>query len=139
MIALVGPFRPSEAGSELTKLRGSEPRGPLPRIDASAVRDAHEAVRYGVRSGALTSAHDVAEGGLAVAIAECCIAGGIGAHVELDDLFGEALGCAFVVSGSDLQGWDVVGRVGGGELEITGRLKLPVTELQAARDSGLHC
>jgi hypothetical protein len=44
-----------------------------------------------------------------------------------------------VVSGPDLQGWDVVGRVGGGELEITGRLKLPVTELQAARDSGLHC
>ena len=35
-----------------------------------------------VRSGALRSAHDVAEGGVAVALAECCIAGGVGARVD---------------------------------------------------------
>ena len=71
-------------------------------MDVQAVRDAHEAVRDGVRSGALHNAHDIAEGGLAVAIAECCIAGGIGASVELPadlELFGEAPGRAFVVSG----------------------------------------
>ena len=39
----------------------------------------HAAVRQGVRSGALRSAHDVAEGGLAVALAECCVASGRGA------------------------------------------------------------
>ena len=32
-------------------------------------------------SGALSSAHDIAEGGLAVALAECCLAGGLGAEV----------------------------------------------------------
>ena len=34
-------------------------------------------------TGALTSAHDIAEGGLAVALAECCLAGGIGATVTV--------------------------------------------------------
>ena len=62
----------------------------------------HAAIRQAVRSGALRSAHDVAEGGLAVALAECCVAGGLGAEVDLDAaeaaLFGEGPG-AFVVSG----------------------------------------
>ena len=39
-----------------------------------------------MRRGLLASAHDIAEGGLAVALAECCLAGGIGAEVELDGL-----------------------------------------------------
>jgi phosphoribosylformylglycinamidine synthase len=138
-IALVGTFDPSPSGSELAKLDGQPPRGPLPRVDAAAVRDAHEAVRYGVRSEALKGAHDVAEGGLAVAMAECCIAGGIGATVRLPDLFGEALGCAFIVSGPDLEGWNVIGQVGGSHLEIAGQLKIGVSDLRDAWASGLRC
>ena len=45
-----------------------------------------------MRTGLVSSAHDVSEGGLAVALAECCIAGGIGARVEVSDLFGEGPG-----------------------------------------------
>jgi phosphoribosylformylglycinamidine synthase subunit PurL len=136
-IALVGPFAPSRVGSELAKLLGEAPAGELPVMDKQAVRDAHEAVREGVRSGALHSAHDIAEGGLAVAIAECCLAGGVGAKVELSDLFGEAPGCGFVVSGPELEGFEVIGRVGGKELEIVGQLKLPVSALRDAREAGL--
>ena len=44
--------------------------------------------------GALASAHDIAEGGLAVALAECCLAGGIGARVELGDGLWEAMSLA---------------------------------------------
>ncbi len=136
-IALVGPFVPSLAGSELAKLRGVPPAGPLPTIDATAARDAHAAVREGVRAGALHSAHDIAEGGLAVALAECCIAGGIGATVQLPkglDPFAEAPGRAFVVSGpaSALDGFKVIGQVGGDELEIAGRLKLAVSAMREA-------
>ena len=40
-----------------------------------------DAVRAAARTGKLTCIHDVAEGGLAVALAECCVAGGIGAAV----------------------------------------------------------
>jgi phosphoribosylformylglycinamidine synthase subunit PurL len=82
-IAFVGPFAPSLAGSELSKLRGEPLPDGLPATDSAALRAAIEAVRDAVRSGELRSAHDVAEGGVAVALAECCLAGGIGARVEL--------------------------------------------------------
>src|SRR5439155_12716868 len=105
-IALVGPFAGSLLASELAKLRG-EPLGEeLPQIDIDAVSAAHDAVRQAVRSGALASAHDIAEGGLAAALAECCLAGQLGASIELEatapaaaTLFGEGPG-GFVVSAS---------------------------------------
>ena len=141
-IALVGPFEPSPAGSELAKLLGRPPGGELPVVKATAVRDAHDTVRHGVRSEALQNAHDIAEGGLAVALAECCIAGGLGASVRLPeglDPFGEAPGCGFIVSGppSAVAGFVVLGRVGGDRLEIEGLLDLAVSELRDARESGL--
>ena len=141
-IALVGAFAPLPAGSELAKLRGHALAGPLPEIDPGAVRDAHDHVRSAVRSGALTNAHDIAEGGLTVALAECCVAGQIGATVTLPDgldPFAEALGRAFVVSGPDsaLPGATIIGRVGGDALAITGVLNVAVSAMTAARDTGL--
>jgi phosphoribosylformylglycinamidine synthase subunit PurL len=44
-----------------------------------------------VRAGLLASAHDIAEGGLAVALAECCLAGEVGASVRLADDFWETI------------------------------------------------
>ena len=96
--------RRRSTGSELAKLRGEAPAGELPAADLGELRALHAAVRQAVRSGALRSAHDVAEGGLAVALAECCVAGGLGAEVDARRrrtrraLFGEGPG-AFVVSG----------------------------------------
>jgi phosphoribosylformylglycinamidine synthase subunit PurL len=84
-IALLGPFAPSLAASELAKLRGEALPDGLPEIDIHAVRAAHAAVREAVRAGSLSSAHDIAEGGLAVALAECCLAGALGAEVTLGD------------------------------------------------------
>jgi phosphoribosylformylglycinamidine synthase subunit PurL len=116
-VALVGPFRPSLGASELAKLRGELLPDGLAELDIEAVRAAHAAVREAVRSGALSSAHDIAEGGVAVALAECCLAAGLGAEIalgaetaaetaaELDGaagvqtaLFGEGPG-GFIVSG----------------------------------------
>jgi phosphoribosylformylglycinamidine synthase II len=90
-IALVGPFAPSLAASELAKLLGQPLPDGLARIDIAAVAATQDAVRAAVRAGALASAHDIAEGGLAVALAECCIAGGLGAQVELGEGFWEAI------------------------------------------------
>jgi phosphoribosylformylglycinamidine (FGAM) synthase-like enzyme len=111
-------------------------------MDVQAVRDAHEAVRLGISSGALHNAHDIAEGGLAVAIAECCIAGRIGATVRLPDgldPFAEALGRAFVVSGPEdaLAGHLIIGHVGGDQLILEGQLKLAVSALREVRERGL--
>src|SRR5205807_7176710 len=102
------------------------------------------AVREAVRSGGLSSAHDIAEGGLAVALAECCAAGGIGAGVTVPeglDPFGEAPGRAYVVSGPEAQVsrlGPLIGRVGGPALQIDGLLTVAVSALVQARDGGLR-
>ncbi len=94
----------------------------------------------------LSSVHDVAEGGVAVALAECCVAGGHGADVELPGdesaLFGEGPG-AFVASGPREAftafggAATVVGTVGGDALRIAGVLELPVAELAGVHADGL--
>jgi phosphoribosylformylglycinamidine synthase len=88
-IALVGPFAPALAASELQKLHGEPLPDGLPRIDVRAVCAAQDAIREAVREGRLASAHDVAEGGLAVALAECCLAGNVGASVTVGADFWE--------------------------------------------------
>jgi phosphoribosylformylglycinamidine (FGAM) synthase-like enzyme len=144
-IALVGDFRPSLRGSELAKLRGEAPAGPLPPMDAGAILAAHEAVRAAVGAGALRSAHDVAEGGVAVAVAECCVLGVVGATVEwaADEaaLFGEAPGRAFLISGppdtvAAVPGARVVGTVGGDRVRV-GPVDLGLEELGRVRREGL--
>jgi phosphoribosylformylglycinamidine synthase len=140
-IAIVGEFTPALAGSELAKLRGEEIAGPLPPLNPQAARDAFALVRERVNAGDLHSAHDIAEGGIAVAIAECCIAGSIGATVALPnvDPFAEAPGRAFIVSGPPeaLAGLPVIGRVGGDALELQGTLNVAVSDLHDARERGL--
>ncbi len=89
LIALVGPFEPSLAASELAKLRGEPLPQRLPDIDIGAVAGAQLAIRDAVRRGVAHSAHDIAEGGLAVALAECCLAGGLGADIHLGGLIRE--------------------------------------------------
>jgi phosphoribosylformylglycinamidine synthase len=143
-IALVGPFEPSLKGSELAKLRGEPPDGPLPALDPGATRAAQELVREAVRGGRLGSVHDISEGGVAVALAECCLAGDIGAVVSisggLEQLFGEAPGRGFIVSGAeeDLAGIGVIiGQVGGSSLEVAGVLSIGLQKLREVRDRGL--
>jgi phosphoribosylformylglycinamidine synthase len=145
-----GSWAPAATGSELAKLRGETPFGELPHADLGELRALHAAVRQAVRAGALRSAHDVAEGGLAVALAEACLAGGLGATVDLSPLrpageallFGEGPG-AFVVSGPEqsLRAFGGaatrIGVVGGSSLSIAGALSVPVAELGAAHAGGL--
>ena len=148
-IGLAGPFAARLAASELAKLRGEPLPDGLPAVDVSAVRAAHEAVRDAVRAGELSSAHDIAEGGLAVALAECALAGGVGARVTVDPgddawtrLFGEAPGTGFVVSGSREAlaslGAEVLGEVGGDVVEISAgdvALRATLAELREAHGS----
>jgi phosphoribosylformylglycinamidine synthase len=46
----------------------------------------HQAVLSAIQGGLINSAHDLSEGGLAVALAECCISGKIGVQVEQSEL-----------------------------------------------------
>jgi phosphoribosylformylglycinamidine synthase len=149
-VGFAGPFRPRLPGSELAKLRGEALPVGLDEIDVAALRAAQEAIRDAVRAGELSSAHDVAEGGFLVAVAESCLAGGLGATLDLgpsDDLerilFGESPGSGFVVSGSEEAllrlgehvGLDVFGTVGGDALDVTSgdvRVSATLDELRSA-------
>jgi phosphoribosylformylglycinamidine synthase II len=153
-IALAGPFVPSLAACELEKLRGEPLPDGLPEFDLAAVRAAQLAVRDAVREGALASTHDIAEGGLAIALAECCLAGGLGAEIALDspasalagsELFGEGTG-GFVVSGTaealralgERVPVRALGTVGGDALKIAAAaITITLAELAGAH-SGLQ-
>ncbi len=136
-VALVGwgEDAPSLDASELAKLRGEPLPDGLPAADLQRAIATQTAIRAAVRAGSLSSAHDVAEGGLAVALAECCLAGGLGARIALEaaiedrehhaTLFGEAPG-GFLVSGPESALGELarhttvrlLGRVGGESLRI---------------------
>jgi hypothetical protein len=140
---------PSLAASELAKLRGEALPGALPAVDLDGCVAGLAAIRDAVRAGELHSCHDVAEGGLLVAVAECCLAGGVGATLDLGHprepmarLFGEGPG-GFVVSGprealdelADRVHVDVLGEVGGDALALRigeHELSLSLDELRGA-------
>jgi phosphoribosylformylglycinamidine synthase len=130
-IALLGPFSPTLAGSELAKQRGELEMG-LPQPEIEAVAAACGKVREAVRAGKLSSAHDISDGGLACALAESAIAGGLGCSIDLqplrergcspeEALFGEGAG-GFLLSGErevlKELGATPLGRVGGTTIEI---------------------
>jgi phosphoribosylformylglycinamidine synthase len=84
VVALAGHFAPSLAGSELEKLRGRLSEG-LNDIDLPAHARALAVIRDAVRSGLVVAAHDIAEGGLAVALAEMSIPERIGVRAKIDE------------------------------------------------------
>jgi len=57
--------------------------GKPPVIDYDLERRVQAACREGIRQGWVRSAHDCAEGGLTVALAEACISGQLGAQINL--------------------------------------------------------
>jgi len=56
--------------------------GRAPPVDLAAERGAGQVVRRLIGEGLLSAVHDISDGGLAVALAEMALAGGIGAEVE---------------------------------------------------------
>jgi len=64
--------------------------GALPDLDLAASVAAAQFVAAAVREGAVWCAHDVSDGGIAVAIAEMCCHGGAGVHARIPSLGGPA-------------------------------------------------
>jgi phosphoribosylformylglycinamidine synthase subunit PurL len=147
LVALVGPYAPDLLGSELEKLRGRLADS-LPEFSLREQAEGLGALRSAVRTGALPTAHDSSEGGLACSLAECCIEGGIGARIELPEgaavesfLFGEGPG-GVIVAGpraavEAVPGAVVIGAVGGDSLEIEGQLSVPVEGLRSVYEGAI--
>lgn len=94
VIVLISGWRAGDEAApvcELESLGGSEylntihglAAGRPPVLDMEREKRVHEAVIKAVRNGLLSSAHDCADGGLAITLAESCIMGMVGANVSL--------------------------------------------------------
>lgn len=157
-IALLGPFNPSLAGSELQKLRAETGPG-LPDFQIEPIAAAQGVVREAIRAGAVRCAADISEGGVAATLAELAIRSDNGCDARLDGLiaqrdctaedalFGEGPG-GFILAGPQqaLEGLggagvelEIIGTVAGDEtISIAAgetQIAVSVTDAGAAFDS----
>ncbi|MEZ2225169.1 MAG: phosphoribosylformylglycinamidine synthase subunit PurL [Microcoleus sp.] len=128
---------PTLGGSEYLAAIHGIIAGKPPKINFELERKVQAVCRDGIRQGWVCSAHDCAEGGIAIALAESCISGKLGAEVHLggnsasvsrwdEVLFGEMGNCIVVSVAPKNQGiweayleeylpkmWQKIGVVGG--------------------------
>ncbi|MCK6207302.1 phosphoribosylformylglycinamidine synthase subunit PurL [Bacillus infantis] len=84
LIYLLGETKAEFGGSELQKLVHGEIFGKAPELDLAKEARNQEQVLKAIRAGLVSSAHDLAEGGLAVAAAESVIGSeGLGASIRI--------------------------------------------------------
>jgi phosphoribosylformylglycinamidine synthase subunit PurL len=156
VVYLLGVTGEDLGGSELLKAVHGKVAGRPPRLDLGAEKALHEFMATAAREGLLRSAHDLSDGGLAVALAECCFAGeeaGLGGRFELAGdlrpdlaLFSETPSRMIVTTRDEPRlrellahhgvHWVRLGAVGGDRLVVSagGRalVDAPVAELHAA-------
>jgi phosphoribosylformylglycinamidine synthase len=157
LVVMLGDTGDELGGSEYLKLVHGMVAGRPPRIDLRMEKGVQTTCIEGNRRGIILSAHDCSEGGAAVALLECCCAGGVGAGLEVDTalaplswLFSESQS-RFVVTlrEEDLEALSVLaearhvplhvlGRTGGNRLAIGGWIDLTIDEMRAAREEALE-
>jgi phosphoribosylformylglycinamidine synthase II len=153
IIVLLGRTREELGGSEYLKIVHELVKGAPPWIDLRFEQAVQSCCREAIERGILRSAHDVSDGGLAVALAECCVGGPdkpLGARIETHEMIrGDALlfsesQSRIVVSleEKDLNQLQeiarkqhvpvqVIGAVGGTRLTIQPLLQLPIDEVRS--------
>ena len=144
------------AGSEYLQRVHGRVEG-SPNIDIDLEKRVQALCRDAIESALITSAHDCSEGGLAVALAECSIQGGIGFTGDFPvdrrwdvTLFGERQS-RIVVGVSEGQ-WEALvrlasdsdvpvvklGYTGGDQFQLKGQVDLPVLQISEVWNKGLE-
>ncbi len=150
VIALLGATRDELGASEFLRTIHGRDEGPCPDIDLEAERRLIDLLVRLAEERRLASAHDVSDGGLAVALAECAMESGLGAQVRLEPgvrpsalLFGESTGRAVITFAAEDEGsvrsaaeaagvpLAPIGRVGGERLRVTAGGRVLLDELVA--------
>src|SRR5687768_6568057 len=159
IVVLLGRTREELGGSEYLKLIHNAVKGTPPWIDLKLEQAIQNCCIEAIERGILRSAHDVSDGGLAVALAECCIGGPekpLGVRTEMREmiradalLFSESQSRILVsMQEKDLSQLQeiasrfavplqVLGAVGGSRFSIQPILQLPIDELQVIWSSAL--
>jgi phosphoribosylformylglycinamidine synthase len=138
----------------LREIEGREEGAPPP-VDLAAERRNGDLLRALIESGTVTTCHDVADGGLLVAVAEMVLAGGVGAVLDVfgeswhATLFGEDQGryvvaldpkiAAAVIEEAQAAGVAArrIGRTGGAMLTIDGNHAISVNDLREIHEAWL--
>ncbi len=99
-VVLLGDAAPELGGSEYLKRVHGLVRGQPPALDLARERALQGLVAGAAADALIESAHDCAEGGLAVTLAECCFqSGGIGVDAAISGPSGGGLGLAAALFG----------------------------------------
>ena len=103
LVAVLGTTRDELGASEFLRTIRGRDEGPCPEVDLDAEKRLVDLLATLAEKGLVASAHDVSDGGLAVAIAESAMQGSLGASFSLEPgvrmsafLFGETTGRAVI-------------------------------------------
>ncbi|WP_424475599.1 phosphoribosylformylglycinamidine synthase subunit PurL [Oceanobacillus kimchii] len=84
VIYCIGEAKAEFGGSELQQLYSGKYEGKAPHIDLDVEAERQENLLTAIKEGIISSAHDISEGGLAIALAESLFNGkGLGAEIKL--------------------------------------------------------
>ncbi len=150
-VMLLGVTKEELGASEYLSIVHDDVRGPVPELDLDFEKRLQAALLGSIKSGRVNSAHDCSDGGLAVALAECCISDRehqLGASIDLKSslrpdclLFGESQSRVVITCAPDMAAAigemcarlsvpaAIIGKVGGDRLTISGLIDSPIDEL----------
>jgi phosphoribosylformylglycinamidine synthase II len=158
-VMLVGSSHNDLGGSEYLKVEHGMVAGRPPALDLAREKAVYRLVLAAAENGLLHSAHDCAEGGMLIALAECCLLGGVGVRcpairpetpLRLDAAFFGESPSRFIVSlpsraMPELQSLarrhhveiSLLGLAGGNSLEFEGQFRLSLDEMRQAWEGAL--
>jgi len=158
LVLLVGRTEFDLGGSEFLKTCLGRVAGCPPKLDIEVERRTHEAILDAAEERLLRSCHDLSDGGLAIAVAESALVGGIGVTCDGLDSTGVDLTVAlfsesqsrFLVScrSRDVSAFESIcqrhrvavrqiGSVGGQTISLGGRISMPLGEAREVWESAL--
>jgi len=153
-VVLLGRTEAEFGGSAWAHVRHGHLGGRPPVPDLAAEQRLAGLLAAAAMAGLLAAAHDLSDGGLAVALAESCLRGGTGCRVRppgdpFTALFSESAARAVVAvrpgseaafaslrEAREVPG-QTIGRTGGGDLVVEGWFAVPLAELAAAHAAAL--
>jgi phosphoribosylformylglycinamidine synthase len=160
LVVLLGRTREELGGSEYLKVVHGLIRGTPPWIDLRLERAVQQCCLKAIERGIIRSAHDISEGGLAVALTECCVGGperALGLRIQLHQmmradalLFGESQSRIIVsvrerelsrlreIAAREGVPLQVLGQVGGTRFVLQPLVQLPVEELKSIWSGSLE-
>ncbi|MDD5447940.1 MAG: phosphoribosylformylglycinamidine synthase subunit PurL [Actinomycetota bacterium] len=156
-VFLIGETKDELGGSEYLKVIYKEVSGNPPALDLKKEKALAQFLVEAASRHLLKSAHDLSDGGLAVALCESCVLGGVGASMEIAEELPPHVACFSESQSRVLVSFEAeredevralldefglvvgaVGKTGGGSVEIGDYIKISLDEVRDAYERFLE-